>query len=117
MTLPTEAPLVDETPPAEQVAVAPRRRRLRRPRFRAGKLLVRRLIAVGIILAVLWAAYWFIMHSPYGIVAREQIMPVYNSAAALINDPLRIDWGGQLMVIGAFVMGHLGFILFLFDER
>ena len=117
MTLPTEAPLVDETPPAEQVAVAPRRRRLRRPRFRAGKLLVRRLIAVGIILAVFWAAYWFIMHSPYWLAAREQIMPAYNSAAALINDPLGIDWGGQLVTIGAFVMGHLGFILFLFDER
>lgn len=111
MTLPTEAP------PAEQVTVAPRRRRLRRPRFRVGKLLVRRLIAVGIILAVFWAAYWFIMHSPYGLVAREQIMPIYNSAAALINDPLGIDWGGHLVTIGAFAMGHIGFILFLFNER
>jgi hypothetical protein len=44
------------------------------------------------------------------------IEPFLGSAAALINDPLGIDWGGWLIGLAVVAIPHVLLLAFLFDS-
>ncbi|MEU3016584.1 hypothetical protein ABZ635_04205 [Nocardiopsis sp. NPDC007018] len=80
-------------------------------------LSLRRLIAVGIAVAMLWGLFWLIFQSGLTDPVVELADPVIDHLIAMINEPLGIDWGGRLLAIAAIIIPHLLVLLFIFDER
>lgn len=81
------------------------------------RLLVSRLIAVGLMASAFWGIWWFFTSSSYAEPITSVISPYWNQAVALINDPLGVDWGGILFGVAAIIITHLGMISFLFDIK
>lgn len=81
------------------------------------KLRLRRGVAVFVILWVLIGLVWLVKFSGLLDPLLEMAAPHYDAAAAMINDPLGIDYGGALMQIAGFFILHIGAIMFIFDER
>jgi Fe2+ transport system protein B len=84
-------------------------------RYRRG-LNIRRVIGVAIILTVVWGVFWLCFLSGLADPVIMTVEPFLSSAAALINDPLGIDWGGQLVGIAIIVIPHIALLMFLFDD-
>lgn len=80
------------------------------------KLLVSRLIAVGLMVGFFWLIWWFFTSSPYAEPITALVSPLWDKAVTMINDPLGIDWGGILMGVAFVAISHIGMISFLFDE-
>lgn len=80
------------------------------------QLNISRTIAVAIMLAVLWGLFWVFFISGLADPVIEAATPAYTHVANLINDPLGIDWGGQLMAVALIMVPHLGILFFMFDD-
>lgn len=78
-------------------------------------LRIRRLIGVLLIMAMVWGLIWLIFISGIADPVIEAAKPVYHQAAAMINDPLGIDWADKLVAIMAIAIPHIG-MLALFDD-
>ncbi|GAB5079689.1 hypothetical protein [Arthrobacter sp. AD-310] len=79
-------------------------------------LRIRRLIGVTIILTALWGAIWLCFLSGLADPLIAVAAPAFNAAAALINNPLGVDWGGWLVGAAAIIIPHIALLLFLFDD-
>lgn len=79
-------------------------------------LLTRRLIVIAVLLLLLWLLI-AVFQSGIADPVLEPMMPAFNAAADLINDPLGVDWGGIAMAIATVVIMHIGIICMLFDVR
>lgn len=77
------------------------------------EMFTRRLIGVLIIAALIWLAIWIVLWSP----ASAYTVPAFNKAAAIINDPLGVDWAGKVLGIATIAAMHMGMIEFLFNSR
>ncbi|MET3172878.1 UNVERIFIED_ORG: Fe2+ transport system protein B [Arthrobacter sp. UYCu721] len=80
------------------------------------RLSIRRLIGVVIILTVIWGIIWMGFFSGLADPVIRTVEPFLSTAAALINDPLGIDWGGWLVGLAVIVIPHIAFLLFIFDD-
>lgn len=80
------------------------------------RLNIRRLIGVIIILLLVSGIIWFCFFSGLADPVVMAIEPFLGSAAALINDPLGIDWGGWLIGLAAIVIPAGLLLLFIFDS-
>lgn len=92
-----------------------------RPRSRAStSLRVRRLIAVALIMATFWGAFWLFFSSEYAEPITQGLKPIteptWNFLVTVINDPLGIDWGAKLVAIGGLILPHMG-MLAIIDDR
>lgn len=84
-------------------------------RYRRG-LNFRRLIGGIIILAVIWGIIWLCFFSGFAEPIITTAEPIISKAAALINDPVGIDWGGWLVGIAIVAIPHIAFLFFIFDD-
>lgn len=90
----------------------PRRRRRRdHRRFRP-----QRVLPLIIALALFWGIGWFVYSQGYLDPLIEIATPMWNKLAALIDDPLGVDWGGMFIKIASVAILHIGLILMLFDN-
>lgn len=79
-------------------------------------LLTRRLIVIAVLLLLLWLLV-AVFQSGVADPVLEPMMPAFNAAADLINDPLGVDWGGIALAIATVAIMHIGIICMLFDVR
>lgn len=83
---------------------------------RRRRLNIRRLIGVMIILVMVSGIIWLCFFSGLADPVAMAIEPFLGSAAALINDPLGVDWGGWLIGLAAIVIPVGLLLLFIFDS-
>lgn len=76
-----------------------------------------RIIAMVFILAVFWGAIWLVFFSGLAEPVLAVIEPYTDKVAALINDPLGVDWGGYAVAIIAAIAPVGIMLLILFDDR
>ena len=78
-------------------------------------LSLRRLLGAFIAVAMLWGLFWLIFQSGWADPLVQLATPAIEQLITMINDPLGIDWGGQLLAFAAITIPHL-LILFLIFE-
>ena len=78
---------------------------------------LRRLIAVVIAVAMVWGLFWLLFQSGLTDPMVELAGPVFDRLIAMVNEPLGIDWGGQLLALAAIIIPHLLVLLFIFDQN
>lgn len=93
------------------------RNKERDPNRPVRKFRVRRAIGIALILAILWLVAWLLFFSGIADPIVLAATPAYNQLAAMINDPLGIDWGGKLMLAAAVIIPHIGLLMFIFDDQ
>lgn len=87
---------------------------------RRKRLNARKLIVIACFAAFIWLIVWIVLFS--GIAAPvvdplvAALTPFYQSAAAIINDPLGVDWGEQFFVAATIILPHFGLLAFMFDD-
>lgn len=79
-------------------------------------LRVRRLVGVAILLVFVWGFIWLAFFSGLADPVAAAAAPFLDKTAALINDPLGIDWGGKLVAVALVVIPHMGLLLFILDD-
>jgi len=78
---------------------------------------LRRLIGAVVAVVMLWGLFWLVFQSGLTDPVVEVAGPVFDRLIAMINEPLGIDWGGQLLAVAAIIIPHLLLLLFIFDEN
>lgn len=78
---------------------------------------LRRLLAVCVAVAMLWGLFWLLFQSGLTDPVVQLASPVLDRLIAMINEPLGIDWGGQLLAVAAIIIPHLLVLLFIFDQN
>lgn len=118
---------------AEELAVhqrpakAPLSRKRRRQEKRVARLqarggtrvgnMLRRGLAMLLAMALIWGVFWLFSTSEMAEPLMATVGPWYSTATDVINDPLGVDWAGHWAAISILVITHIGFIMFLLDER
>ncbi len=76
---------------------------------------LRRLVGAVLAVVMLWGLFWLVFQSGLTDPVVEVAGPVFDRLITMINEPLGIDWGGQLLAIAAILIPHLLLLLFIFD--
>jgi hypothetical protein len=84
---------------------------------RRRSLRVRRFIGAAIIAAAIWGIIWLSFFSGFADPVVMAVEPYLNRVAALINDPLGIDWGANLVGFAVILIPHIGLVLFILDDH
>lgn len=79
-------------------------------------LRIRRLACCALVMMFITAAVWIFLLSDIAKPITEPIKPYWNDLAAMINDPMGVDWGAKLVGAATLLMGHLG-LLAILDDR
>ncbi|WP_431872699.1 hypothetical protein [Nocardiopsis eucommiae] len=82
---------------------------------RRRSLSLRRLLGAFVAVAMLWGLFWLAFQSGLAAPLVELAGPAIAQVIAMINDPLGIDWGGQLLALSAIAIPHMLVLLFIFE--
>ncbi|MFE9245239.1 hypothetical protein [Nocardiopsis sp. NPDC006938] len=78
---------------------------------------LRRFIALCVVVVMLWGLFWLVFQSGLADPLVVLVGPAIEHLIAMINEPLGIDWGGQLLAIAVIGIPHLLVLLFIFDQN